>query len=157
MVNVHARYIDVLETEGWLDRGHCDLPTDKQIAERQAAGMVCRPPSWPCHRLHQERQRGGDGAHRPAQMAELLEVQTSRVLPVRAPSAATPTPSGATRAPEIISTAVVNQMVNLSGISFDHRMTEDTGGSSVVDVTRAWIVAREVFELHRRCGPRSRP
>ncbi len=35
-------------------------------------------------------------------------------------------------------------MVNLSGISFDHRMTEDTG-ASVVDVTRAWVVAREVF------------
>ena len=37
-------------------------------------------------------------------------------------------------------------MVNLSGISFDHRMTEDTGGS-VVDVTRAWVVAREVLDF----------
>jgi glutamate dehydrogenase len=35
-------------------------------------------------------------------------------------------------------------MVNLSGISFDHRMTEDTG-ASLVDVMRAWIVSREVF------------
>ena len=34
---------------------------------------------------------------------------------------------------EIIATRLVNQMVNLSGISFDHRMTEDTG-ASVVDV-----------------------
>jgi glutamate dehydrogenase len=37
-------------------------------------------------------------------------------------------------------------MVNLSGISFDNRMTEDTG-AEVVDVTRAWIVAREVFRF----------
>ena len=37
-------------------------------------------------------------------------------------------------------------MVNLSGISFDHRMTEDTG-ASVVDVTRAWVVAREVLDF----------
>ena len=36
-------------------------------------------------------------------------------------------------------------MVNLSGISFDHRMTEDTG-ASVVDVIRAWVVARDVFD-----------
>ena len=37
-------------------------------------------------------------------------------------------------------------MVNLSGISFDNRMTEDTG-ASVIDVTRAWIVARDVMHL----------
>ena len=37
-------------------------------------------------------------------------------------------------------------MVNLSGISFDHRMTEDTG-ASVVDVTRAWVVARDVLSF----------
>ena len=47
---------------------------------------------------------------------------------------------------EIIATIVVNQMVNLSGISFDHRMTEDTG-ASVVDVMRAWLVSREVFDF----------
>ena len=47
---------------------------------------------------------------------------------------------------EIISTVVVNQMVNLSGITFDHRMTEDTG-ASVVDVIRAWVVARDVFDF----------
>ena len=39
-------------------------------------------------------------------------------------------------------------MVNLSGISFDHRMTEDTG-ASVVDVMRAWLVSREVFDFPR--------
>src|SRR6185295_9592472 len=37
----------------------------------------------------------------------------------------------------------------LSGISFDHRMTEDTG-ASVVDVTRAWVVAREVLDFAAR-------
>ncbi len=40
MVNVHARYLDLLEAEGWLDRDIEFLPTDKQIAERQAAGRV---------------------------------------------------------------------------------------------------------------------
>ena len=37
-------------------------------------------------------------------------------------------------------------MVNLSGISYDHRMTEDTG-ASVTDVARAWFVAREVLDF----------
>ena len=37
-------------------------------------------------------------------------------------------------------------MVNLSGISFDHRMTEETG-AGVVDVMRAWVAARDVFDF----------
>jgi glutamate dehydrogenase len=45
---------------------------------------------------------------------------------------------------EIIATQVVNQMVNLSGISYDHRMTEETG-SGVAEVTRGWVAAREII------------
>ena len=30
---------------------------------------------------------------------------------------------------EIVATSIVNNMVNLAGISFDHRMTEDSGAS----------------------------
>ncbi len=37
-------------------------------------------------------------------------------------------------------------MVNLSGISFDNRMTEDTG-AGVVDVMRAWVAARDIFNF----------
>jgi glutamate dehydrogenase len=47
---------------------------------------------------------------------------------------------------EIIATQVANQMVNLSGISFDNRMTEDTG-AGVVDVMRAWVAARDIFSF----------
>ena len=46
MVNVHARYLDVLEAEGWLDRGLEFLPTDKQIAERQASGHGLQAPEF---------------------------------------------------------------------------------------------------------------
>ena len=46
MVNVHARYIDVLETEGWLDRALEFLPSDKQIAERQLAGGGLTTPEF---------------------------------------------------------------------------------------------------------------
>ena len=43
---------------------------------------------------------------------------------------------------EIATTKLVNQMANLSGISYDHRMTEDTG-ASITDVSRAWVAVRE--------------
>jgi glutamate dehydrogenase len=45
---------------------------------------------------------------------------------------------------EIVATTIVNDMVNLAGISFDHRMTEDSG-ASVSDVARAFLAAREIF------------
>ena len=35
-------------------------------------------------------------------------------------------------------------MVNLAGISFDHRMTEDSG-ASLADVGRAFVAARDIF------------
>jgi glutamate dehydrogenase len=52
---------------------------------------------------------------------------------------------------EIVATQVVNQMVNLSGISYDHRMTEDTG-ASVTDVVRAWVAAREILDFPSLVG-----
>jgi glutamate dehydrogenase len=47
---------------------------------------------------------------------------------------------------EIITTEVVNDMVNRSGTTFLSRMNEETG-ASVPDITRAWLVAREVFDM----------
>ena len=47
---------------------------------------------------------------------------------------------------EIATTKLVNQMANLSGISYDHRMTEDTG-ASITDVSRAWVAVREVLDF----------
>ncbi|MCY7300042.1 MAG: NAD-glutamate dehydrogenase, partial [Ilumatobacteraceae bacterium] len=46
MVNAHARYLTSLEAEGWLSRSLEFLPTDKQIAERQAAGTGLTTPEF---------------------------------------------------------------------------------------------------------------
>ncbi|MET0325215.1 MAG: NAD-glutamate dehydrogenase domain-containing protein [Ilumatobacteraceae bacterium] len=144
MVNVHARYIDVLVTEGWLDRGLEYLPTDKQIAERQAAGNGLQAPELAVLIAYTKNANVAEMERSDLPEVSLLESDLVRYFPSelrrRYPDAIRRHPLRR----QIISTAVVNQMVNLSGISFDHRMTEDTG-ASVVDVTRAWIVAREVF------------
>ena len=47
---------------------------------------------------------------------------------------------------EIITTAVVNDMVDRSGTTFLFRMNEETG-ASVPDLTCAWLVARDVFDM----------
>jgi glutamate dehydrogenase len=47
---------------------------------------------------------------------------------------------------EIITTTVVNDMVDRSGTTFLFRLNEETGASAP-DISRAWLVAREVFDL----------
>jgi glutamate dehydrogenase len=47
---------------------------------------------------------------------------------------------------EIITTSVINEMVDTGGSTFLFRIGEETG-LPVVDITRAWLVAREVFGM----------
>ncbi len=144
MVNVHARYIDVLESEGWLDRGLEFLPTDKQIAERQTGGNGLQTPEFAVLIAYTKNANVAEMVRSSLPDDAWLEADLLAYFPAelrrRYETAITAHPLRR----EIIATTVGNQMVNLSGISFDNRMTEDTG-ASVIDVTRAWLVARDVF------------
>ena len=146
MANVHARYIDSLESEGWLDRALEFLPTDRQIAERQSGGTGLVAPEFAVMIAYTKNTNAAEMVRSDLPDAVLLADDLTEYfpLPLRERFAAAIRAHPLRR--EIIATCVVNQMVNLSGISFDHRMTEDTG-ASVVDVTRAWLVAREVFDF----------
>ena len=144
MVNAHARYLTALETEGWLTRSLESLPTDKQIAERQAAGTGLTTPEFAVLL-----------AYTKTANIEVLEQSVLPDDPYLEPLllAYFPTPLRSMFPDqirrhrlrrEIVATQIGNQMANISGISFDHRITEDTG-VGVVDITRAWVVARDVF------------
>jgi glutamate dehydrogenase len=47
---------------------------------------------------------------------------------------------------EIITTVVVNDMIDRSGITFAFRVNEETGASTA-HITEAWLVARDVFDM----------
>ncbi len=147
MVNVHARYIHQLELEGWLNRAIEFLPTDKQLAERQAAGAGLTTPEFAVLLAYTKN----------ADIAEIVDVPGIGLDPYFKPDLLAYFPTALrTRyaeailehplRAEITLTCIVNQMVNLSGITFDHRMTEETG-ATVCDVMRAWVAARDIFEL----------
>jgi len=144
MVNVHARYLDTLEAEGYLDRHLEFLPSDKQIAERQSAGSGLRAPEFAVMIAYTKNANvtemlDSDLPDEPALERDLMEYFPVE-LGERFPDAIR---SHRLRR-EIIATSVVNNMVNLAGISFDHRMTEDSG-ASVSDVARAFLASREIF------------
>ena len=144
MVNVHARYLDTLEAEGYLDRQLEFLPTDKQIAERQSAGSGLRAPEFAVMIAYTKNANvvevlESDLPDEPALEGDLMEYFPVEIQE-RFPDAIR---SHRLRR-EIVATTIINDMVNLAGISFDHRMTEDSG-ASVSDVARAFLAAREIF------------
>lgn len=144
MVNVHARYLEALENEGVLDRSLEFLPTDKQIVERQSAGSGLRAPEFAVmiaytKNLDIAEVLASDLPDSPVLEDDLLAYFPS-ALRDRFPDALR---THRLRR-EIIATGLVNNMVNLAGISFDHRMTEDSG-ASVPDVTRAFLASRNIF------------
>jgi glutamate dehydrogenase len=144
MVNVHARYLDTLEAEGYLDREHEFLPSDKQIAERMSAGSGLRAPEFAVMIAYTKNADvteilDSDLPDEPALERDLMEYFPVEIQQ-RFPDAIR---SHRLRR-EIVATTIVNNMVNLAGISFDHRMTEDSG-ASVSDVARAFLASCEIF------------
>jgi glutamate dehydrogenase len=146
MLHVHARYIRKLERDHRISRRLDVLPGDKEIAERRSAGTGLTSPEFSVL-LAQTKIAAGQ---------ELLasglpdDPYLRRVLTGYFPAPLRERYSdrmGSHRLHrEIITTAVVNDMVDRSGTTFAFRLNEETG-ASVPDITAAWLVARDVFDM----------
>jgi glutamate dehydrogenase len=144
MVNVHARYLDTLEAEGYLDRALEFLPTDKQIAERQASGGGLSAPEFAVLIAYTKNANVTEILESDLPDDPALNDDLVRYFPEAIRERFADGIDAHRLRREIIATVVVNEMVNLAGISFDHRMTEDSG-ASITDVTRAFVAARDIF------------
>jgi glutamate dehydrogenase len=146
LLHVHARLIRALEKTGLLDRGLEFLPTEKEIAARAADGRGLTAPELAVLLAYSK----------IALYAELLEGDLPDAPALRDvalhyfPSALHDAClAGVERHPlrrEIVATTVVNDLVNDAGISFVHRMREETAAATN-DIVRAYLVARDAFDL----------
>jgi glutamate dehydrogenase len=146
MVNVHARYLNTLEAEGWLNRSLEFLPTDKQIAERQTAGAGLTTPEFAVLMAYTKTTNIGLTVDSNLPDDPYLLPDLMRYFPTALQMQYPQQIQHHRLRREIIATQLGNQMVNISGLSFDHRITEDTG-VAVVEITRAWVAARDVFDV----------
>ncbi|RBQ17037.1 NAD-glutamate dehydrogenase [Spongiactinospora rosea] len=146
MLHIHARYLRRMEREGWVDRDLEFLPSDKALAERRQAGLGLTAPEFSV--LLAYTKLGTDAAllasdlpddpylaswlvsYFPSELRERLRAQMDS-HPLRR---------------EIITTRVVNDLVNSSGTTFMFRFGEEIG-ASVSDIARAYLVTREVFDM----------
>ena len=146
MINVHVRYLHVLEAEGWLDRALEFLPNDRQLAERQANGQGLTTPEFSVLMAYTKNANAVEVLASELPDDPYLEAELLRYFPHPMQVRFAEQIRTHQLRREIITTQLVNQLVNLSGISFDHRITEQSG-ASVTDICRAWVAARDIFRL----------
>ncbi|MCU1387066.1 MAG: glutamate dehydrogenase, partial [Ilumatobacteraceae bacterium] len=146
MVNVHGRYLHALEAEGWLNRGLEFLPTDRQLAERQSSGQGLTTPEFSVLLAYTKNANAVEVLASDLPDDAYLHADLVRYFPTPMQTRFPDQISAHQLRREIITTQLVNQMVHLSGISFDHRITEQSG-ASVTDIARAWITARDIVGL----------
>jgi glutamate dehydrogenase len=146
MLHVHGRYLRKLERDGKLKRRLEFLPDEKALAERRQAGLGLTGPEFATLLAYtkltlEDEIRGSDLPDDPDLASRLVDYFPT---PLRERFRGHMDRHPLRR--EIISTSVVNSMVNDSGITFAFRMGEETGASAS-DITRAYLVAREVFHM----------
>ncbi|MEU5938732.1 NAD-glutamate dehydrogenase [Micromonospora sp. NPDC047548] len=144
LLPVHRRMISELERAGQLDRALEALPPDEELAVRTEAGLTA--PEFAVLlayvKIVLEREILAEG------LAD--EEWTTEVLvnyfptPMRERFADRMGRHRLRR--DIVTTVLVNEVINRGGISFLFRVVEETAASAA-DVIRAYVVVREVFGL----------
>ena len=146
LVGVHRRFMHALEAAGELDPALEFLPTDAELNRREAEGLGLVSP-----------ENSVLIAYSKMTLTQHIEDSTlpdepwfRRVLAGYFPPAiAERFRDELASHPlhrEIITTVLVNDMINRSGTTFVHRAMEETG-VDVPHVTRAYCIVRSVFDL----------
>jgi glutamate dehydrogenase len=146
MLHVHARYLRRLERGFKLRRRLENLPTDKEIAERRAAGVGLTGPEFAVLLAHTKNNAAEEVLASGLPDDAYLHGALVRYFPEPLRHGHEQQMAAHPLRREIITTVVVNDMVDRSGITFWFRLNEETGASGP-DITRAWLVAREVFDM----------
>jgi len=143
---VHVRYLRKLIRDKRLNPEQDVLPDEREIAERRSSGAGLTSPELALLLAHTKISAGEDVlASRLPDDPYLRRVLDAYFpAPLRARFADRMESHPLRR--EIITTVAVNEMIDTSGTTFLFRLIEETG-ASVPDLTRAWLVAREVFDL----------
>ncbi len=151
LLHAHSRYLHALEAAGLLDRALEFLPTDKEIAAREAEGSGLTVPELAVLLAYTKITLNhellvSDLPDSAALVRDLTEYFPSALRERFAKSiVAHPLRR------EILTTSIVNSVVNDAGITFVHRLREETAANAV-DIVRAYLVARDIFDLEAYRG-----
>ncbi|MFF2087175.1 NAD-glutamate dehydrogenase [Nocardia sp. NPDC058176] len=147
MLTVHGRVISDLEQRRGLDRELEALPSKAELARRAEEGTGLASPELANLLAHVKL----------GLKADLLEtdlpdsVHFAARLPLYFPTPLRERFGAAIKKHrlrrEIVTTMLVNEVVDYAGITYAHRLNEEVGASTS-DTVRAFAAATEIFELH---------
>jgi glutamate dehydrogenase len=146
MLPVHQRFIRSLEQRGALDRSLEYLPSDETITMRADAGVGLTSPEFSVLVAYAKLTLTEDIRATALPDDPYLERTLRAYFPPLMGEQYADQLAGHPLRREIITTCLVNDMVNRGGITFAHRVQEETSASPD-QVARAYIVSREIFGL----------
>ena len=146
LLHVHARYLRQLLRENRVSLATDGLPDDKEIAARRSAGTGLTTPELAVLLAHTKIAAGQEVLASDLPDDPSLRSTLAAYFPAPLPERFADQLGAHRLRREIITTSVINEMVDTGGSTFLFRLSEETG-LPVVDITRAWLVAREVFGM----------
>jgi glutamate dehydrogenase len=146
MVDVHRRYLRVLEGAGVVSRALEALPTDDELVERSATGQGLVGPEFAVLLAYTKTRLYAELLDSDVPEDPWLGRELVRYFPTLLRERFVPQMGNHRLRREIIATSVANELVNRQGTTFAFRLGEETGARAA-DITRAFTVAREVFGM----------
>ncbi len=146
LLHVHARYLRKLIRDKRLNPEQDVLPDDREIAERRSSGGGLTNPELALLLAHTKIAAGEDVLTSTLPDDPYLRRVLDAYFPVPLRARFADRMEAHPLRREIITTSAVNEMIDTSGATFMFRLIEETG-ASVPNLSRAWLVAREVFDM----------
>ncbi|MBC7558842.1 MAG: NAD-glutamate dehydrogenase [Dermatophilaceae bacterium] len=146
MLPVHRRLIHWLEERGDLDPALEFLPSDAEIERRHEAGLGLTSPESSVLVAYAKLALKKDLLKSALPDEPWFQATLTKYFPNPIRERYQDKLASHPLRREIITNAVVNSMVNRGGMTFAFRASEETGATAE-QVTRAFVVCREVFGL----------
>jgi glutamate dehydrogenase len=144
LLDAQQRFVQYLEKQSRVNRALEYLPSDDELAERRAGGKGLTTPEGAVLLAYSKIWLYDEMLASPLPDDRWVATALTRYFPaaLRTPYAAYMRRHPLAR--EIISTHVVNSMLNRVGSTFVHRLMETTGAKPH-EIVRAYLLTREMF------------
>jgi glutamate dehydrogenase len=148
MVSVHARLVADLEERGGLDRRLESLPTASQFRELEKAGEGLTSPELATLLAHVKLRLKDEVLASDLPGGDVFARRLPEYFPTRLRESYGDAIAAHPLRKEIITTLLVNEVVDGGGVSYAFRLTEELSASAT-DAVRAYAVITRVYDLNR--------
>ena len=146
LLPVHARQMKDLESERGLNRELEALPSEKEIRRRREAGIGLTSPELSTLMAHVKLNLKDQVLASDLPDQEVFAARLPRYFPTRLRDEFGPEIRSHQLRREIITTMLVNDLVDTAGISYVYRVMEDVGVGPV-DAVRAYVATDAIFRI----------